>query len=201
MRLADEGGIDAVTMRRLGQELHVEAMSLYNHVANKDDILNAIVDAVEAEIELPPPDAPWKSALRTTATSYHDALGNHPWAADLALRLTGTRPARYRYMNAVLGTLRGAGFSDELTELGYHTLESHVAGFTLWVAQLRVTDGEDPAALAERFLSEVSTGAYPYLVEHIYQHTKPSAADTPSTFGFGLELILDGLERALAAGG
>jgi AcrR family transcriptional regulator len=201
MRIADRGGIDAVTMRGLGQELHVEAMSLYNHVANKDDILNAIVDAVEGEIELPDPNDPWKVALRKTATSYHDALGQHPWAASLALRLTGSRPARYRYMNGVLGTLRRAGFSDELTELGYHTLESHVAGFTLWVAQLQVDDdGADPADLAMRFLDEVSTGEYPFLVEHVHQHMKPSAADTPSTFAFGLDLILDGLERALAAG-
>jgi hypothetical protein len=103
-------------------------------------------------------------------------------------------------MNAVLGTLRRAGFSDELTELGYHTLESHVAGFTLWVGQLQVNDGADPAELAERFLEEVSTGAYPYLVEHVHQHMKPTAAETPSTFAFGLNLILDGLERALAAG-
>ena len=201
MRIADRGGIDAVTMRRLGQELHVEAMSLYNHVANKDDILTAIVDAVESEIELPDPGEPWKVALRKTAISYHDALGRHPWAASLALRLIGTRPARYRYMNGVLGTLRRAGFSDVLTELGYHTLESHVAGFTLWVEQLQVDeDGADPAELASRFIAEISTGEYPFLVEHAEQHMKPTAADTPSTFAFGLDLILDGLERALAAG-
>ena len=199
MRIADAGGIEAVTMRRLGRELHVEAMSLYNHVANKDDILNAIVDSVEREIDLPPSNAPWKDALRTTATSYHDALGRHPWAADLALRLTGTRPARYRYMNSVLGTLRRAGFSDELTELGYHTLESHVAGFTLWVRQLPRDDGVDPNALAQQFLEEISTGGFPYLVEHVHQHMRPTSADAPSTFAFGLELILDGLERALAA--
>jgi len=200
MRIADASGIDAVTMRRLGQELHVEAMSLYNHIANKDAILNAIVDAVEAEIELPDPTDQWKVALRKTAISYHDALGQHPWAASLALRLTGSRPARYRYMNGVLGALRRAGFSDELTELGYHSLESHVAGFTLWVAQLRIdADGADPAELARQFLHEVSTGEYPFLVEHVHQHMRPTGADTPSTFEFGLDLILDGLERALTA--
>ena len=200
MAIADRRGLDAVTMRRVGQELHVEAMSLYNHVANKDDMLTAIVDAVEAEIALPDPIDPWKVALRKTALSYHEALGRHPWAASLALRLIGTRPARYRYMNGVLGTLRRAGFSDELTELGYHALDSHVAGFTLWVEQLQVNDdGPDPAVLAQHFLDEVSTGEYPFLVEHVQQHMKPAAADPPSTFAFGLELILDGLERALAS--
>src|SRR5258706_9681346 len=130
--------------------------------------------------------------------SYHDALGKHPWAADLALRLTGARPARYRYMNAVLGTLRRAGFSDELTELGYHTLESHVAGFTLWASQLGTDDDVDQNDLAARFVESISGGGYPYLVEHVYQHMKPTTAETPSTFAFGLNLILDGLERALA---
>lgn len=200
IEVADRRGIDAVTMRRLGQELRVEAMSLYNHVANKDDILTAIVDAVEAEIELPDPNDPWKVALRKTAMSYHDALGRHPWAASLALRLIGTRPARYRYMNGVLGTLTRAGFSDELIELGYHSLESHVAGFTLWAVQLQADDaGPDPSALAERFIAEVSTGEYPFLVEHVHQHMKPTTTETPSTFEFGLDLILDGLERALAS--
>ncbi len=75
-----------------------------------------------------------------------------------------------------------------------------MAGFTLWVGQLQVSDGDDPAALAERFLAEISTGAYPYLVEHVHQHMRPTSADTPSTFEFGLDVILDGLERALAAG-
>ena len=96
MVLADEGGIESLSMRKLGQELGVEAMSLYNHVANKDDILNAIVEIVESEIELPSPGADWKAALRKTAISYHDVLVRHPWAASLTLSATGTRPARWR---------------------------------------------------------------------------------------------------------
>jgi AcrR family transcriptional regulator len=197
VRIADEHGLEAVTMRRLGQELGVEAMSLYNHVANKDDILNAIVDLVEGEIELPGPDEPWKSALRKTATSYHDALGRHPWAASLALTSTGYRASRYRYMDAVLGTMRRAGFSSRLTELAYHALDSHISGFTLWAGQLQI-DTEDLNDLATAFLAELPQGAFPYLVEHVHDHMSPHDPETPSTFAFGLDLLLDGFERALA---
>lgn len=194
--LADEAGIESLSMRRLGQELGVEAMSLYNHVANKDDILNGIVDIAESEIELPASEAAWKPALRKTAISAHDAFERHPWAASLTLSTTGTRPARWRYMNAILGSLREAGFSAEMTDLAYHALESHIAGFTLWAAQLEV-DTEELPDLAAVFLREIGTGDYPYLVEHVHQHLKERNPEDEGAFAFGLDLILDGLERIL----
>lgn len=192
--LADASGIGALTMRKLAQELGVEAMALYYHVANKDDILNAIVDIVESDIELPiPGDANWKAALRRTAISYHDVLVLHPWAASLALSGTGSRPARMRYMNAVLGSLREGGFSADMTDHAYHALDSHISGFTLWAVQLQVDDEELPG-LADRFLDSLPVDELPYLVEHVHQHMKERDPEDEGEFVFGLDLILDGLE-------
>jgi AcrR family transcriptional regulator len=197
--LADEAGIEALSMRRLGQALGVEAMSLYNHVANKDDILNGIVERVESEIVLPAPEADWKPALRTIAMSAHDVFERHPWAASLTLSAVGDRPARWRYMNAILGCLREAGFSAELTDHAYHALESHIAGFTLWAGQLQV-DAEALPELAATFLRELPVDELPYLVEHVHQHLKEPRPGDEGAFAFGLDLILDGLERILATG-
>ena len=196
IRLADDGGIEAISMRKLGQALGVEAMSLYNHVANKDDILSGIVEIVESGIELPSPGTAWKQALRRTALSAHDVLEQHPWAAGLTLSASGSRPVRWRYMNAILGCLREAGFSAETTDLAYHALESHIAGFTLWAAQLEVDDAELPD-LAARFLEQFSGDEFPYVVEHVEQHLAERSPDNPGAFAFGLDLILDGLERIL----
>jgi AcrR family transcriptional regulator len=196
IRLADDGGIEAISMRKLGQALGVEAMSLYNHVANKDDILSGIVEIVESGIELPSPGAAWKQALRRTALSAHHVLEQHPWAASLTLSASGSRPVRWRYMNAILGCLREAGFSAETTDLAYHALESHIAGFTLWAAQLEVDDAELPD-LAARFLEQFSGDEFPYVVEHVEQHLAERSPDNPGAFAFGLDLILDGLERIL----
>ena len=191
--LADEGGIESLSMRKLGQRLGVEAMSLYNHVASKDDILNAIVEIVESEIELPTPGAEWKRALRDTAMSAHDVFERHPWAAGLVLSANGARPVRWHYMNAILGCLREAGFSAEMTDHAYHSLESHIAGFTLWASQLTI-DEEALPDLAETFLRQLPEGL-PSLVEHVHQHLKARSLEDEGTFVFGLDLILDGLER------
>ena len=191
--LADQAGIESLSMRKLGQALGVEAMSLYNHVANKDDILNGIVEIVESDIELPTPGAEWKAALRKTAVSAHDVFERHPWAAGLALAATGARPVRWRYMNTVLGCLREAGFSAGMTDHAYHALESHVAGFTMWSSQLTI-DPETLPDLAAAFIRELPEDL-PYLVEHVHQHLKEQDLDDEGTFAFGLDLILDGLER------
>jgi AcrR family transcriptional regulator len=192
--LADRAGIESLTMRGLARALGVEAMALYYHVANKDDILNAMVDTVESEIELPSPGDHWKASIRNTAISYHEVLERHPWAAGLALAATGSRPARWRYMNAILGCLREAGFSVEMTDHAYHALDSHISGFTLWAAQLDVEPERLPA-LAESFLGEIDGDELPYLVEHVHQHLKERDPNDEGAFAFGLDLILDGLER------
>lgn len=193
IRLADEVGIEALTMRRLARELGVEAMTLYYYVANKDEILTAIVDMVVADIELPSAAEHWKAALRKTAISAHDVLGRHPWAASLMLSATGPNPARWRYMDAILGCLREAGFSLELTDQAYHALDSHITGFTLWIAQINI-DAKALPDLAARFLEELPANEYPHLVEHVEHHLS-ERQEAQGTFAFGLDLILDGLER------
>src|SRR5438874_4813697 len=132
LELADRTGVEAVTMRRLGDELGCEAMSLYRHVANKDDLLNGMLDLVLAEWQLPEGGGDWAEAVRTSARSVHDALRRHPWAARLLMTGTGLRPARIRYMESLLGRLRDAGLDADTTYHFYHLLDGHIFGFTLW---------------------------------------------------------------------
>ena len=199
IRLADEGGIESLTMRKLAGELGVEAMSLYNHVANKGDLVAAMVDLVVDEIELPSAGEEWDVDIRTCAVSAHEALLRHPWACSLVLS-PGTMRAlptpRLRYMEWLLKRLREAGFSPELTY--------HVLGFTLWqlghaISATELGDG-DLADLVDRFLSELPAADYPYLAEHARQHVAAPSGDGAREFEFGLDLILDGLERAREAG-
>ena len=194
--LADGAGIESLTMRRLARDLGVEAMTLYYYFANKDEILNGAVDLVVGEFNLPPPGAKWKAALRKTALSAHEVLMRHPWAASAMLSATGASPARWRYMDALLGCLREAGFSADLTDHAYHALDSHITGFTLWEVQIDV----DPETLPDRarsFLQELPANEFPHLVEHIHQHLKDRDPGDEGAFAFGLDLILDGLERIL----
>ena len=191
--LADEAGIETLSMRKLGQELGVEAMSLYNHVANKDDILAGMVDIVVDEIELPAPGANWKAAIRRTAISAYEVLLAHPWAANLVLSGPGLSYARLRYMDGILGSLRRGGFSAEMTDHAYHALDSHIMGFTLW--QVGISAGLANISSVEDFLRELDQDAYPHLAEHAQQHMKARDPDDEGEFSFGLDLILDGLER------
>ena len=197
--LADESGIGSLTMRKLAQELGVEAMTLYYYVARKDDILNGIVDIVMGEIELPSPGDDWKSALRRMAISAYEVLVRHPWAAGLVLSSSGVSQSRLRYMESILGTLRMAGFSAEMTDHGYHALESHIMGFTLWEVGMDLGRFEDLAGRASEFLAALEREELPYLAEHVEQHLKPRRPDDEGEFAFGLDLILAGLEQTLAS--
>jgi AcrR family transcriptional regulator len=194
--LADAAGIEKLTMRRLAAELGVEAMTLYYHVANKGAILEAIADLVLDEIDLPSPGEPWKPALRRLAMSAYDTFLRHPWSAPLTLAVTGLTGPRMRYMEAILGTLRRAGFSADLTDHGYHALESHIMGFTLWEVGMRLGTPEELRQLAGSVLGRIPADDYPSLVEHIHQHLKPRRPGDEGEFAFGLDLLLDGLERA-----
>jgi AcrR family transcriptional regulator len=191
--LADEVGIETLSMRKLGQVLRVEAMSLYNHVANKDDILGGMVDVVVGEIELPAAGADWKAAIRRTAISAYEVLLRHPWAASLVLSGPGLSYARLRYMDGILGSLRKGGFSAEMTDHAYHALDSHIMGFTLW--QVGISAGLANISSVSDFLRELDQNAYPYLAEHAQQHLKERDPEDKGEFAFGLDLILDGLER------
>lgn len=202
IRLADEGGIESLTMRKLARELGVEAMSLYNHVANKGDLVDAIVDLVVSEIELPSSSADWELAVRQCAISAHEAFLRHPWACSLAMSGASGRTARMsrvRYMEWLLGRLRDAGFSPELTYRAYHALDSHILGFTLWqlghTPTVEDLGGADFADLAATFLRELPARDYPHVAEHVEQHLS-GMGEGGSEFVFGLNLILDGLKRA-----
>jgi AcrR family transcriptional regulator len=197
MELADRDGIEALTMRRLGQELGVEAMTLYYHVGRKDALLGAIVDLAYGEIEPPDPALAWRTGLRRSAISAHDVLLRHPWAT----RVTGggpdvIGPGRVRYMEGLLARLRSAGFSAEMTHHAYHALDCHIVGYTLWEAGYDILADELPD-LARSALRQLSAGGYPALTEHIEWHLAPSTGGGTSEFEFGLDLILDGLERIL----
>jgi len=206
IRLADGGGIESLTMRRLARELGVEAMSLYNHVANKGDLVDAMVDLVVSEIELPATSDTWDVAVRECAISAHEVLLRHPWSCSLVMSTTSTRiarNARVRYMEWLLGRLREAGFSAELTYHAYHALDSHILGFTLWElghsgAANAVRGDKDFADFAASFVRELRAADYPYLAEHAEQHVAALGDEGTSEFEFGLDLILDGLERARA---
>ena len=191
IKLADTDGVDALSMRRLGQALGVEAMSLYHHVANKADLLSGILDLVTEEIELPEAGADWKPALRATANSAHRVFLQHPWAANLTLS-AGTGPGRYRYMEAILQSLREGGFSAEMTHHAYHALESHIVGFTLWVVGITASLAAAGDELEDVVKSFETT--YPYLFEHAGEHGRERQPGDRTEFEFGLDLILDGLE-------
>jgi AcrR family transcriptional regulator len=192
--LADEDGIESLSMRRLAQQLGVEAMSLYHHVANKGDLLDAMLDAVYGEMELPAPDGDWRDAMRASARSAHHVLLRHPWACKLMMSPTGApSPARLRWMDAVLGHLRSAGFSPEMTHHAYHALDSHIVGFTLWVLPYLAIARERPD-FSQEFMARQPLDDMPHLAEHIGVHLADRPDDT-SEFDFGLDLILDGLER------
>ena len=196
IRLADERGIASITMRRLGKALGVEAMSLYNHVANKDDLLDGMIDLVLGEIDLDPAADDWEAAMRLSAISAHEAFLRHPWACSLILDPSAQRviPARVRYMESILGRLRDAGFSPELTYHGYHALDSHILGFTLWEIG-HALPAEDPAELVAGFQREFPAAEFPHLAEHIEQHMTEGSHRELGEFEFGLGLIIDGLKR------
>ena len=192
--LADEHGLEALSMRRLGQELGVEAMSLYNHVASKGDLLDGIANLVLGEIELPPEGRGWKAALRESAVSAHQVLRRHGWACGLAMSPERHLPVRIETMEWTLRQLREAGFSAELTYHAYHALDSHVLGFTLWELGHSFVSDDLPALVAD-FFGRLPPDAYPCLREHARQHMSGFDAEGESAFELVLDLILDGLER------
>ena len=201
--LADEGGVESLTMRKLGRALGVEAMSLYNHVANKGELVATMVDSVVEQFELPDDEPKWDEAIRRCATSAHDLLITHRWACRLALIPSDSRTIggpRVVYMEWLLRRLRDAGFSPALAYSAYHTLDSHIFGFTLWqighgeAAQaFSPPEGEAAEDFALRLIRQLRS-QYPYLAEHGEMHVE-RGRDGREEFEFGLDLILAGLEK------
>jgi len=194
--LADQDGVRSLSMRKLAQQLGVEAMSLYHHVANKDAILDAIVDVVFSEIDLPSGEADWKAAMRQRAISAREALLRHPWATGLMESRSTPGPATLRHHDAVLGILRTAGFSVELAAHAFSVLDSYIYGFALQEANLPFQTTEELAAVADTILGHLPADEYPHLTEITVEHVLQPGYDYGNEYLFGLELILDGLDRA-----
>jgi AcrR family transcriptional regulator len=194
--LADQHGIAVVTMRRLGQQLGVEAMSLYNHVADKDDLLNGMVDLVIGEVGLPAPELGWKPAIRAWAAVARTVLRRHPWALWLTKSRRRAGDATLRHHDAVIGCLREAGFAIEAAGPAYSLLRSYVYGFALHEQSMPLDTSENAAdAMRRKFLRDVPAEEFPYLSELLVEHLAQHNVSHDRSFAFGLDLILDGLER------
>jgi AcrR family transcriptional regulator len=197
LELADGSGVEALTMRRLGEELGFEAMSLYRHVANKKDLLDGMLDLVLAEWQLPDRQGDWTEAIRTSARSVHDALRRHRWAAQLLMTGSHIRPARLRYMERLLGRLHEAGFDAETTYRVYHLLDGYIFGFSLW--EIAYTAIPVDSEVASRLMQAIPWDEYPHLTEHRDQHMDDGPHREVSAFEVGLDLILDGLRKTLSS--
>jgi AcrR family transcriptional regulator len=197
---ADESGIAALSMRKLGEAVGVEAMSLYNYVANKDQLLDGMVDLVFDEIDLPEAGSDWKTAMRERAQSARQALRRHPWAIALMSTRTSPGPATLRHHDAVIGSLRAGGFSIPMAAHAFSALDSYIYGFALQEATLPLGDTEEETVeVAQTMLAEVPANLFPHLTEFAVGHVLQPGYDYGDEFEFGLDLILDGLERHGAA--
>jgi AcrR family transcriptional regulator len=195
MKLADAGGIDGLSMRKLGQALGVEAMALYYHFANKERVIDGIVDLVFGEIELPASGADWKAAMRRRAISVRDALLRHRWAIGLMESRTNPGPANLRHHDAVIGSLRAGRFDMAATATAYSLLDAYVYGFALTKMNLPFETTTDISKMAETMLEPFPPDEYPNLAAFITDHAMKPGYDFADEFEVGLEVILDGLER------
>jgi len=197
---ADRGGLEELTMRKLADALHVAPMALYRHVANRDDLVDAMIDVVFSEIEVPSPAVDWRTAMRRRGISLRDALLRHRWATGLMESRAHPGPANLRHHDAVLGNLRASGFSLELAAHAYSALDSYIYGFALTKMNLPFDASTDMSEMADRMLEPFPADTYPHLVEFITDHAMKPDYDYGGEFEYGLDLVLDGLERAARAG-
>jgi AcrR family transcriptional regulator len=198
MELADQGRLEAVTMAKIGAKVGAEAMSLYRHVRNKDDVLDGIVDLVYDEIELPVSGLDWKSAMRRRAVSVREVLLRHPWAIALMESRSRPGPANLRHHDAVVGVLMEAGFTGASATRAYNLLDSYIYGFALQEKSLPFNSKEELADFGPIFLEQMQTNEYPHLTKVAIDLMK-SGFVYADEFEPGLDLILDGLERIRSA--
>jgi AcrR family transcriptional regulator len=200
--LADERGAQELTMRKLARELGVEAMSLYNHVANKDDLLDGMIDIVFGEIEAPLAGGDWKAELRKRAVSTRAALNRHRWAIGEMEGRSAHGPNNLRVHDAVLGCLRAAGFSIEMTVHGMSVQDAYIYGFALQQSDMSSETPDDFAAEAQRQMRDYAAALadYPHLVEVVGGYVATAGYDYETEFLFGLDVILDRLEQLLGKG-
>jgi AcrR family transcriptional regulator len=202
MAVADAGGIAALTIRSLADRLGVKPMAVYHHVANKDEIVDGIVDLVFGEIDVPRKDGEWRQEMRSRAVSARAVLHRHPWAIPLMQSRTSPGPATLRHLDAVIGTLRRAGFSLEQTAHAYALLDSYLYGFAMSEASLPISGPDTVAEVAEAMmLPELfGTGDYPHLMEFASDYVMKPGYDFGEEFEVGLEVVLDGLQRMVPTG-
>jgi len=198
LAVADSGGLGSLTIRTLARELGAKPMSVYYHVANKDEILAALVDIVFGEIQLPVPGRDWRSEMRKRACSAREVLARHRWAIGLLESRTDPGPANLRHHDTVIATLQAAGFSAELTAHAYALIDSYVYGFALQEAALPFHGPDSVGDVAESIMKRMAEGEYPHLVHMATSFYLRPGYDFGDEFGFGLDLILDGIERLLA---
>jgi AcrR family transcriptional regulator len=198
--LADKRGVQDLSMRKLAKELGVEAMSLYNHVGGKDDLLDGMIDIVFSEIDAPAAGGDWKAELRKRALSTRAALRRHPWAIGEMEGRSSHGTSNLRIHDAVLGCLRAAGFSLEMTVHAYSVQDAYIYGFALQESDMSPETPEDFAAVAEQQMVDYAAvlGDYPNLVEVVGGYVAKAGYDYDAEFVFGFDVILDGLERLLA---
>jgi len=195
--VADEGGLPGLTIRSLAERVGAKPMSLYHYVANKDEILDGLVDLVFAEIELPEPNGDWRAAMTRRARSARQVLGRHPWSIALLESRATPGAATLRHHDATIAALRAGGFSIGQTAHAYAVLDAFVYGFAVQEASLPFQGPDGAAEVAEPIMALMAAGAYPHLVEFAQEHALKPGYDFGDEFEFGLDLVLDGLARLL----
>lgn len=196
--LADQSGLAALSMRKLAQQLHVEAMSLYHHVANKEELLDGMVDFIFGQIVVSDTED-WKTAMRQRAASSRAVLLQHPWATSLLDSRTNPGAATLQHHNSILGILRSAGFSVALAAHAFSLIDSYIYGFVIQEQQLPFRNQEELEHMAAAMLEHDAMDAYPHLKELITTHALQPDYAYSAEFAFGLELILEGLEQYFAS--
>jgi AcrR family transcriptional regulator len=198
MALADRIGIEAFTIRKLADELDVKPMTIYHHIDGKESIIDGIVDAVFALIELPPPEQPWTEAMRVRCRSARQVLAQHPWAAPMMESRTSPGEATLRHHDAVLGCLRSGGLSLAQTAHAYALLDSFVYGFALQEASLPHGGEAQIGELAEDIVEPLPEGEYPHLVEFTNEYVLRPGYSFGDSFEVGLDILLEGLSHMSA---
>lgn len=196
--LADASGLKALSMRKIGQALGVEAMSLYAHVANKGAILDGMIDHVLGQIEVPAMHAPWKSAMRQRAISARATMMRHPWSVSLLESRTNLGPAGMRYYDSIIGCMRQSGFSVALAAHAFSAIDSYIYGFVLQQVKMPYETSEELSAIADEVMAAMPADEFPHFTEMISSHVMQPGYDYGEEFEFGLEVLLDGFERLLA---
>jgi AcrR family transcriptional regulator len=196
---ADAGGLDALSMRKLAEELDVAPMALYRHVANKDDLIDGMVDVVFSEVGLPSIGPDWRTAMRQRAISLRDVLARHRWAIGLMESRRNPGPANLRHHDAVIGSLRAGGFDMAMVAHTYSVLDAYIYGFALTKMNLPFESGDDVAEIAETMLEPFPVNEYPNLMAFLTEHVMKPVYDFGDEFDYGLDLILDRLEAKRGA--